>query len=66
MASTNYELSVEPRSLFAADGQMLHCSTKSNLVTVLENLPKGTKVKGVEEVGRNLRIEQDMTKGRDT
>jgi len=35
-------------------------------VTVLENLPKGTKVKGVEEVGRNLRIEQDMTKGRDT
>jgi len=57
----NYELLVEPRSLFAADGQMLHCSTKSNLVTLLGNLLEGTKVKKVEEEGRNLRIERDMT-----
>ena len=53
MASMNYELLVEPRSLFAADGQMLHCSTKSNLVTLLGNLLEGTKVKKVEEEGRN-------------
>ena len=33
-----YKLSVVPRSLFAADGQMLHCSVKSNLVTILESL----------------------------
>jgi len=62
----NYELLVEPRSLFAAGGQMLHCSTKSNLVTLLGNLLEGIKVKKVEEEGRNLRIERDMTKGRDT
>ena len=63
----NYELLlVEPRSLFAAYGQMLHCSTKSNLVSLLGNLLEGTKVKKVEEEGRNLRIERDMTKGRDT
>jgi len=53
----NYELLVEPRSLFAADGQMLHCSTKSNLViAILE----GIKVKKVEEEGRNLRIEPGL------
>jgi len=34
------ELQVVPRSLFAADGQMLHCSTKSNLMILLGNLPK--------------------------
>jgi len=28
-----YELLVVPRSLFAVDGQMLHCSMKSNLMT---------------------------------
>ena len=34
-----YEFSVVPRAMFAADGTMLHCSTKSNLTAILENLP---------------------------
>ena len=34
-----YEFSVVPRSLFAADGTMLHCSMKSKLMTFLEKLP---------------------------
>ena len=34
-----YEFSVVPRSLFAADGTMLHCSIKSKLMTILEKLP---------------------------
>ena len=34
-----YEFSVVPRSLFAADGTMLHCSMKSKLMTILEKLP---------------------------
>jgi len=34
-----YEFSVVPRAMFAADGTMLHCSTKSNLMVILEKLP---------------------------
>lgn len=34
-----YEFSVVPRSLFASDGSMLHCSAKSILLGILENLP---------------------------
>lgn len=34
-----YELSVVPRSMFAPDGAMLHSSTKSNLMEILEKLP---------------------------
>ena len=34
-----YELSVVPRSLFAADGTMLRCSRKSALMPILEKLP---------------------------
>lgn len=33
-----YEFSVVPRSLFAADGTMLHCSCKSTLMHILEKL----------------------------
>lgn len=33
-----YEFSVVPRSLFASDGSMLHCSAKSILLGFLENL----------------------------
>ena len=33
-----YEFSVVPRSLFAADGTMLHCSSNSNLMNILEKL----------------------------
>jgi len=34
-----YEFSVVPRAMFATDGTMLHCSTKSNLMAILEKLP---------------------------
>ena len=33
-----YEFSMVPRSLFAPDGTMLHCSTRSSLMAILENL----------------------------
>ena len=36
-----YELSVVPRSMFAADGTMLHCQVKSKLMAILEKLPTG-------------------------
>ena len=31
-----YEFSLVPRSLFASDGSMLHCSTKSTLMNAVE------------------------------
>ena len=34
----HYEFSVVPRSLFAADGTMLHCSSKSTLMHILDKL----------------------------
>lgn len=34
-----YEFTVVPRSMFAVDGEMLHCSTKSALMSILEKLP---------------------------
>jgi hypothetical protein len=37
-----HELSVVPRSMFAADGQMLHRQAKSTLMTILESLPDTT------------------------
>ena len=33
-----YEFSIVPLSLFAADGTMLHCTSKSNLLSILEKL----------------------------
>ena len=41
-----HELSVVPRSMFAADGEMLHCHTKSNLMVSLESLPDSTDNNG--------------------
>ena len=35
---SNYELLIVPRSLFAADGTMLHCSAKSKLMDILEKM----------------------------
>jgi hypothetical protein len=32
-----YEFSVVPRSLFSPDGTMLHCSSNSDLLHILEN-----------------------------
>ena len=34
-----YEFALIPRSLFSQDGSMLHCSSKSALMTILEKLP---------------------------
>ena len=33
---STYELSIVPRSLFAADNTMLHCSVKSKLMDILD------------------------------
>ena len=33
-----YEFSIVPRSLFATDGTMLHCASKSSLMSILEKL----------------------------
>ena len=41
-----HEFSVVPRSMFAADGEMLHCHTKSNLMVSLESLPGSTDNNG--------------------
>ena len=35
---SNYQLSIVPRSLFAADSTMLHCSAKRILMDMLENM----------------------------
>lgn len=43
-----YEFSVVPRSMFAADGNMLHCSTKSALMSILEKLPSDRSVEQAE------------------
>ena len=37
-AIAHHEFSVVPRSLFAVDGTMLHCSTKSVLMKIAEDL----------------------------
>ena len=36
-----YEFSLVPRSLFAVDGSMLHCSSKSALLAILEKVCAG-------------------------
>ena len=43
-----YEFSVVPRSMFAADGNMLHCSTKSALMSILEKLSSNRSVEQAE------------------
>ena len=37
-----YEFTVVPRSMFATDGEMLHCPAKSVLMSILEKLPAKT------------------------
>ena len=47
-----HEFSVVPRSMFAADGTMLHCVAKSALMHILEKLPSSTnecRIVGQEE-----------------
>lgn len=43
-----YEFSVVPRSMFAADGDVLHCSAKSALMSILEKLPSDRSVEQAE------------------
>ena len=43
-----YEFSVVPRSMFAADGNMLHCSAKSALMSILEKLSNDRSVEQAE------------------
>ena len=43
-----YEFSVVPRSMFAADGKMLHCSAKSALMSILEKFPNDRSVEQAE------------------
>ena len=59
----SHELSVVPRSMFAADGTMLHCSSKSSLMSVLEKLTKkGDSVPDTnEEIHDSVREEQEGT-----
>lgn len=45
-----YEFSVDPRSMFAADGNMLHCSAKSALMSILEKLPNDRSVEQAESL----------------
>ena len=47
-----YELSVVPRSMFATDGTMFHCSQKSSLMHILEGLPtdQNKTVTGTEDL----------------
>ena len=37
-SKSNYELSIVPRSPFAADGTILHCSAKSNQMDIFEKM----------------------------
>ena len=50
-----YEFSVVPRSLFASDGSLLHTTSKSDLMLILENLPK---VEAVPQENNNQRVDQ--------
>ena len=60
-----YELSVVPKSLFDAVGQMLRCSVNSKLMTILQSLNAGTRVEGVEKEHPNLRKEGNVKEGHD-
>ena len=44
-----YEFSIVPRSLFAVLGTMLHCSSKSNLMNILEKLNDNRRVASPNE-----------------
>ena len=54
----NHELSLVPRSMFAADGTMLHCGKKSDLLSVLEKLPEqqDMRVSVMQSQGKKVAI----------
>ena len=49
LAVGQYEFSIVPRSMFAADGTRLHGSIKSTLMGILEKLDTGRNIKGYTE-----------------
>ena len=54
-----YEFTVVPRSMFATDGEMLHCPAKSVLMSILEKLPAKTddcKSRCYESGGKNASL----------
>lgn len=56
-----YEFTVVPRSMFASDGEMLHCSAKSALMPILEKLPNSpnecdTTLQDVEHQRERMRV----------
>ena len=44
-----YEFSIVPRSMFAADGTMLHCSSKNTLMNILEKIDPRRNTEGSTE-----------------
>ena len=51
---SKYELSVVPRSMFAADGTMLHCNVKTSLMALLQKLPM--EAEGVPTENKTVRF----------
>ena len=57
-----YEFALVPRSMFAPDGSMLHCSSKSALIAILEKLPlrlpdqRGSDSTTTDTVGPHLKV----------
>ena len=54
-----HELSVEPRSMFAADGTMLYSHMKSSLMTIFEKLPQGAEQLQDEDDNKGLEDTKD-------
>ena len=52
-----YEFSVVPRSMFAADGNTLHCSAKSALMSILEKLPNDRSVEQAEHTNQFANVD---------
>ena len=51
VAVGKYEFSIVPRSMFVADGTMLHCSSTSTLMSILEKMDPRRNTEGnTEEV----------------
>lgn len=44
-----YEFSIVPRSMFSADGTMLHCSSKSTLMNILVKMDLRRNTEGITE-----------------
>ena len=64
-----YEFSVVPRSMFAADGNMLYCSAKSTLVSIVKKVLSDRSVEQAEPTDQLANADQGFHcrwYGRDT